>query len=104
MYIYVYIITKYIDHGVFVEAQKTIKDAEEQNAKKSTAANKAVQDSMLTSPGLRFWPRIAHMYIYIYIYIYTYIRVRKREYRRPLFYSCRFVAVAVASKNAIHRL
>ena len=32
------------------------------------------------------------------------IRVRKREYRRPLFYSWRFVAVAVASKNGIRRL
>ena len=33
-----------------------------------------------------------------------YIRVRKREYRRPLFYSRRFVAVAVASKTGIRRL
>ena len=30
--------------------------------------------------------------------------MRKREYRRPLFYSWRFVAVAVASKNGIRRL
>jgi hypothetical protein len=30
--------------------------------------------------------------------------VRKREYRRPLFYSWRFVAVAVASKKGIRRL
>ena len=47
------------------------------------------------------------MYVYKYIYIYIYkfissiIRVRKREYRRPLFYCWRFVAVAVASKNGI---
>ena len=30
--------------------------------------------------------------------------MRKREYRRPLFYSWRFVAVVVASKNGIRRL
>ena len=30
--------------------------------------------------------------------------MRKREYRRPLFYSWRFVAVAVASKNGIRCL
>ena len=30
--------------------------------------------------------------------------MRKREYRRPLFYSWMFVAVAVASKNGIRRL
>jgi hypothetical protein len=35
---------------------------------------------------------------------YNVIRVRKREYRRPLFYSWRFVAVAVASMNGIRSL
>ena len=45
-----------------------------------------------------------YIYTYICIYVYLFIRVRKREYHRPLFYSWRFVAVAVASKNGIRCL
>ena len=71
----------------------------------------------------RFQSRtIIYIYIYPFIYISIYllvclliihsffpslfisIRVRKRQYRRPLFYSWRCVAVVVASKNGILRL